>query len=108
MSIITEATFHAMASIEANGGGSTFLPGSKHPGFSAVALTGVGLWDLTLDQDADPTQCVMLAVPRSAIANVACQTLQTSDSVKRVETYLAGVLSSTVNFDVAVFRIPNL
>ncbi len=108
MSIITAATFHAMASVESNTGGSTFLTGSKHPGFSAVALAGEGLWDFTLDQDADATQCLILATPRTATADCACRTSHPSDSVKRVMTDRAGALASDVNFDITIFRLPSL
>ncbi len=106
MSIITSGTFHAMASVTA--GGATFLSGSKAPGFSAVANGGVGLNDLTVDQDVDATQALMFATPRSATADCACQTIQTSDTSKRVRTYIAGTLSDAVAFDVVILRIPNL
>lgn len=104
MAIITSGTFHALGSVAA--GGAAFLAGSTAPGFSSVANGGVGLNDLTLDQAADATQCIIIATPRSAVADIGIATQQTSDTVKRVLTYAAGVLANTVGFDVAVFRLP--
>lgn len=106
MSIITSGTFHAMASVAA--GGAAFLAGSKAPGFTSVANGGAGLNNLTLDQAADETQCLILATPRSVTADDSCQTTHTSDTVKQVRTYAAGVLADTVAFDVVIFHIPNL
>ncbi len=106
MSIITSGTFHAMASVTA--GGATFLSGSKAPGFSAVANGGAGLNDLTVDQDVNADQALMFACPRSATADCSCQTVQTSATSKRVRTYIAGVLSDLVAFDVLILRIPEL
>jgi hypothetical protein len=105
MSIITSGTFHAMASVTA--GGATFLANSKAPGFTSVANGGAGLNNLTLDQDVDATQSLILATPRSATADCACQTVHTSDTVKQVRTYVAGVLSDAVAFDVCILRLPN-
>lgn len=106
MSIITSGTIQAMCSVTA--GGASFLVGSKAPGFSLVANGGAGLNNLTLDQEADATQCVMLATPRSATADCSCQTVSTDDAHKQVRTYIAGALSDLVAFDFVVFRIPNL
>jgi hypothetical protein len=106
MSIITSGTIQAMASVAA--GGAAFLANSKAPGFTSVANGGAGLNNLTLDQEVDATQGIMVSTPRSATADCSVQTVHTSDSVKQVRTYIAGVLSDLVAFDVVLFRIPNL
>lgn len=105
MSIITTDTFQAMATVSA--GGATFLAGSKAPGFSSVSNGGAGLNNLAVEQPVDETQCVIQATPRSTTADVSCQTNHVSDNVKQVRTYLAGVLSDLVAFDVVLFRLPN-
>lgn len=89
-------------------GGAAFLAGSKAPGFTSVSNGGAGLNNLGLDQEVDETQCTMIATPRSTVAGASCQTVQTSDSSKQVRTYVNGVLSDLVAFDVTLFRMPNL
>jgi hypothetical protein len=106
MSVIFPNVIHAMGSVAA--GGAAFLASSPHPGFTSVANGGAGLNNLTLDQEVDATQSLILATPRSAIADGSVQTAHTSDSVKQVRTYLAGVLDDTIAFDVVVFRMPSI
>ena len=106
MSIETSGTIQAMCTVDA--GGAAFLAGSKAPGFIGTANAGVGLNNLTLDQEVDQTQSAILATPRSTVAGAATQTLHISDSVKQVRTYVGGVLSDLAAFDCLVFRFPNL
>lgn len=116
MSIITSGTFQALASVTVDGitGAAAFLAAAPpaltpvcNAGFSNVSNGGVGLKNLTLDQEVDALQSVMLATPRSTVPGAACQTVHTSDAVKQVRTYAAGVLADGVNFDVALLRMPN-
>jgi hypothetical protein len=108
MSIITAGTFHAMCPIAAKGANpdNTILPGATAPGIAHVANAGVGLVNLTLDQEADATQCIVTATPRSGVADASCQVVHISDAVKQVQTFAAGVLSDAVGFDVVVLRLP--
>lgn len=106
MSIIIPDSIQAMASVTA--GGASFLAGSKAPGFTSVANGGVGLNNLTLDQAAVAAQCVVQATPRSATADCTCQVLSISDTVKQVLTFIGGVASDAVAFDVVIFRMPDL
>jgi hypothetical protein len=89
-------------------GGAAFLAGSKAPGFASVVNGGVGLNDLSVDQAVDATQSLMFATPRTATADCSCQTTPISDNAKRVRTYVAGVLSDLVPFDVVILRIPDV
>ncbi len=106
MSIETSGTIQAMCSVVA--GGAAFLANSKAPGFTGVSNAGAGLNNLVLDQEADQTQSLILATPRSTTADCATQTNHVSDSVKQVRTYVGGVLSDLAAFDCIVFRMPNL
>lgn len=106
MSIEIPNTIQAMCTVTA--GGASFLAGSKAPGFTSVTNAGTGLNDFLTDVEVAPTQCVMLATPRSATDNVSCQTVATDNAHKRVRTYIGGVLSDVVAFDFTIFRMPSL
>jgi len=101
MSIVTYGEFRAMATVVA--GGSAFLAGSKAPGFTSVVNAGVGLNNLNVDVPLPATESLMQATPRSAVANCSCQTVQITDVTKQVRTYVGGVLSNAVAFDVVIF-----
>jgi hypothetical protein len=101
MSIITAGTFHAFGSVAA--AGASYV---ANAGFSALSNAGVGLNNLVLDQEADETQCIITATPRTSTADATCQVVHLSDAVKQVRTYVAGVLSDAVPFDVIVLRMP--
>jgi hypothetical protein len=101
MSIVTYGEFRAMATVVA--GGSAFLPNSKAPGFTSVVNAGVGLNNLELDVPLPANESAMTATPRSAVANCSCQTVQLTDIVKQVRTYVGGVLSDAVAFDVVIY-----
>jgi hypothetical protein len=101
MSIVTYGEFRAMATVVA--GGSAFLPNSKAPGFTSVVNAGVGLNNLELAVPLPANESAMTATPRSAVANCSCQTVQLTDIVKQVRTYVGGVLSDAVAFDVVIY-----
>ena len=67
--------------------------------------SGVGLYEITLDDPCDETECVALATPKGTVADTQCFVTHVSDSVKRVSTLAAGVVDDTVDFSVLFYRI---
>jgi hypothetical protein len=74
-------------------------------GFSS-ARTAKGDYNVTLDLAVDATECAILATIRGATSGV-CRVVQTSDSVKRVLTFLVdGTTAADLDFDFLVLRGP--
>ena len=68
--------------------------------------SGVGLYEVTLDEPCDETECVVQVTPKGVVANTQCFVTHVSDTVKRITTLAAGVVADTVDFSAAFFRMP--
>jgi hypothetical protein len=71
---------------------------------SAIAKPGVGIVELVLDRALDPEECAGIVTVRGAAGVYSTSLQHVSDTIKRVHTYLAGVASDAVNFDVVFIR----
>lgn len=80
------------------------LPTSRGYNCAVSSHSGAGLYEITLDEGIDSTECL---VEGTAIGVDASMTVvHTSDTVKTIRTNLAGVLSDAVAFSVSFTRLP--
>lgn len=71
---------------------------------AASARTGAGVYTLTMDQQVDSTQCVMLGMLEVNTGTIAMA--HTSDSVKGVTTTAVdGTTATDKTFDFAIWQI---
>jgi hypothetical protein len=79
-----------------------------HKGANCAILThsAKGVYEVTLDEPCDETECIALVTPKGAIADTSCFVTHTSDTVKTITTLAAGAVADTVGFSAAFFRMP--
>lgn len=101
MSINIPNSFNAYGSV--NGAGARV----SGAGFS-VASSGAGVYQITLDQPVDSTECAILVTGRgaAAAADGTFMVAHTSDTVKEVTFTQAGVAAAQA-FDFLVLNAPN-
>lgn len=100
MSVIIPNTFNSYGSVASGG--------AKVSGAGFVsASSGAGVYQLTLDEAVDATECSILVTFRGAAlaADLSVSVEHTSDSVKTVHITAAGVATAQA-FDFAVLRCP--
>lgn len=91
---------HAMGSIRGTDGATTMAAGCS------VARSAAGTYNISLDDDVDATQCVIVASPRGANSAVI-RAAHTSDTVKQLVAFvLAGTTAQDTDIDFMIFRAP--
>lgn len=101
MSINIPNSFNAYGSVA--GGTGNKVSGA---GFSS-ARSGAGVYQITLEQGVDSTECAILVSRRgaAAAADGTFGVAHTSDTVKEV-TYTEAGVAADVNFDFVVLNAP--
>jgi len=79
-----------------------------HKGANCAILThsAKGIYEVTLDEPCDETECIAIVTPKGVIADTQCFVTHTSDTVKTITTLAAGVVVDTVGFSAAFYRMP--
>lgn len=90
-----------IAMIAVPAGGATF----KGAGCALTSHSGVGLYEVTLDQPLAAAECVAETCCFGAVADQTAHIEHVSDTVKRVHTNLAAP-SDAVAFSAVFFRVP--
>jgi hypothetical protein len=80
------------------------LPTSRAYNCAITTHSGAGLYEVTLDEGIDATECVVAGSCIGVDGSFAV--VHVSDTVKRIVTYLAGVLDDTVEFSAVFYRLP--
>jgi hypothetical protein len=97
----------AFATLVAVAAATPALPATmKGANCAILTHSGVGLYEVTLDEPCDETECVAIATPKGAVADCGVFVTHTSDTVKTITTLAAGAVDDTVDFSVAFYRIP--
>jgi len=83
------------------------LPVSRGYNCAVTGHSAAGLYEVTLDEGIDATECVCSGQATSAVAgNATLEVIHVSDTVKRIVTLEAGVLADTVEFSMTFYRLP--
>jgi len=80
---------------------------TKGANCAILTHSGVGLYEVTLDEPCDETECVALATPKGVVANTQCFVEHVSATVKRIHTLAAGAADDTVDFSASFYRMPS-
>lgn len=96
-----------VAMITANAAATPALPTAKKgAGCAILTHSGVGLYEVTLDQPIAAAECVATLGLYGGVVDADGHIEHTSDTVKTIHTNVAGAADDTVDFCATFWRVP--
>jgi hypothetical protein len=82
------------------------VPAHRSAGCAITTHSGVGLYEVTLDQPLNVAECAETLTLRGGVADQDGHVEHVSDTVKRIRTDVAGAPSDAVAFACVFHRLP--